>query len=141
MIYLIQSSVLENFPVSASKMPMVQIRTDRKRIKKMYMNDWTKKEEMMRDFDISYDALNETRILLASYTYVDYSGSAFVLFIRNGKLYEVNGGHCSCNGLEGQWEPEETTKEALFRRMEKGYLGYDEGNIFADELKSVLEEF
>ena len=76
-------------------------------------------------------------VLLASYGTPSYEGYAFVLFERDGKLYEVNGSHCSCYGLEGQWEPEETNVEALLHRLDKGELGassYDE-NPFAAEFK------
>lgn len=62
----------------------------------------------------------EGELLLATYTYEDYSGDAFVLFQRDGKLYEVHGSHCSCNGLEDQWEPEQTTWEALALRPREG---------------------
>jgi hypothetical protein len=82
-------------------------------------------------------------ILLASYGTPMYEGYAFVLFRRDGKLWEVNGSHCSCYELEGQWEPEETTVEALLHRVEEGSLGaggYDE-NPFADELRQVLQEY
>lgn len=58
----------------------------------------------------------EDDILLATYEYEHYSGSAFVLFERDGKLFEVHGSHCSCYGLEGQWEPEETTWAAIAMR-------------------------
>lgn len=78
-------------------------------------------------------------ILLATYQYENYSGEAFVLFRRSGKLYEVNGGHCSCHGLEGQWEPEETTVESLSHRMTHGNLGGGEwGMQFKGELEQVL---
>ncbi len=80
-------------------------------------------------------------ILLASYGTPSYEGYAFVLFRRDGKLWEVNGSHCSCYGLEGQWEPEETTVEALRHRLDEGTLGeggYDE-NPFAAELRPVLD--
>jgi len=65
------------------------------------------------------------KVLFASYSYRDYSGSAFVLFEKEGKLYEVNGSHCSCYGLGEssytggggtQWKPEETSWEALALR-------------------------
>ena len=42
------------------------------------------------------------------------------LFERDGKLYEVFGGHCSCYGLEDQWKPEETTTAALRYRLKEG---------------------
>ncbi len=81
-------------------------------------------------------------ILLASYTYENYSGDAFVLARKDGKLYEVNGGHCSCYGLGGQWDPEETTVEALRHRVEEGKLGDGgwSGNDFAAELRTLLDE-
>lgn len=81
-------------------------------------------------------------VLLASYGTPSYEGYAFVLFRRDGKLYEVNGSHCSCYGLEGQWDPEETTAEALRHRMDEGRLGAGEYdcNPFAAELRQVLDE-
>lgn len=80
------------------------------------------------------------RILFASYGYENYSGDAFVLFERDGKLFEVNGGHCSCYGLEGQWTPEEVTLPELKHRLIKGTLGQDDycGNPFSNELKAFL---
>jgi hypothetical protein len=120
-----------------------------KAIKIFWLNDWssnaedadkTELEAMIHDFDIEKSVLEGVTILLASYEYECYEGSAFVLFERDGNLYEVNGAHCSCYGLEGQWEPEETTHEALLHRLDKGNLGsdyYDE-NTFADELREVL---
>ncbi len=72
-------------------------------------------------------------MLLASYSYEDYSGSAFVLYRKDGQLFEVNGGHCSCYGLEGQWEPESTTKQALLERLTNGYMP------FAQEIRPIVE--
>lgn len=98
----------------------------------MYLNDWSKSKEvgMCSDFQIEESALDGLNILLATYTYEDYSGDAFVLFEKGGKLFEVNGGHCSCYGLEGQWGPEETTSEALLARL---WYGHD------DSFQSILE--
>lgn len=84
----------------------------------------------------------DAEILLASYGTPSYEGYAFVLFRRDGKLYEVNGSHCSCYGLEGQWAPEEATVEALRHRIKEGELGrgdWDE-NPFAIELSKLLDE-
>ena len=72
------------------------------------------------------------------------SGSAFVLFRKDGKLYEVNGGHCSCYGLKGQWFPEETSIEALTHRLDTsdfGKEGWDRNNEFAKELREVISGF
>ena len=112
----------------------------------MFLNDWKDRglKGMKADFGIDDAALEGATILLASYTYEDYSGDAFVLFERGGKLYEVNGSHCSCYGLSEssynysgdpvtQWQPEETSVDALQHRLEKGHVG-----VIADALRKVL---
>ena len=119
----------------------------------MYKGNFECKEDVIREFTgcdpwdgkpstgSVEDDVKNGKILLAWYGYGDYDGSAFVLFERDGKLYEVNGGHCSCYGLEEQWDPEETTLEALRHRIKEGSLGqdsyYDEG-VFDKQLKGVL---
>ena len=47
-------------------------------------------------------------LLYADYTYQDYSGDAYVLGYDKEKkqFFEVHGSHCSCYGLEGQWDEE-----------------------------------
>lgn len=75
-------------------------------------------EDITREFAIEASALEGYEIHIAFYEYEDYSGNAFVLLEKDGVLYEVNGGHCSCHGLEeDQWELEETTVEALRHRI------------------------
>lgn len=133
-------------------------------MKPVYLNDWKNGgfEAMVADFEGVWDAKELTaeilsserwrgvEVLIASYGTEDYGGDAFVLFRRHGKLFEVNGGHCSCYGLgrkdfsgdrETQWEPEETTVTELRRRVNVGTLGYDgyHGNKFADELRAALD--
>ena len=56
-------------------------------------------------------------ILFASYGGDAYDGDAVVIYERDGTLYEVHGSHCSCYGLEDQWEPEATTWAALAMRQ------------------------
>ena len=112
----------------------------------MFLNNWNSLDEMKADFWDDYTnkyngELEGVNVLLASYGTPSYEGSAFVLFERGGKLFEVGGSHCSCYGLEGQWEPEETTIESLRHRLDQGNLGneqYDE-NPFATELRGVLD--
>lgn len=47
-------------------------------------------------------------LLYADYTYEDYSGDAYILGYDEEKkqFFEVHGSHCSCYGLEGQWDEE-----------------------------------
>lgn len=75
-----------------------------------------------------YDALTEeAQVIYAGYTYEDYSGSAFVLFVQDGVLYENHDGHCSCNGLEN-WRPEKADIRAVMKY--EGWPGLQEA-IFA----------
>lgn len=73
-------------------------------------------EDMMSNFAIGSEQLEGVEILYACYDGGGYEGSAHVIFRKDGKLYEVNASHCSCYGLEGQWEPEETSAVALLVR-------------------------
>jgi hypothetical protein len=106
----------------------------------MYLNDW--KEGGFHSMAIDFGKDPDSRefagieVLIASYTYENYSGDAFVLYRKNGNLYEVNGGHCSCFGLEDQWEPEETSVAALRARFTR----YGPPDEYAKELKNVLNE-
>ena len=136
----------------------------------VYLHDWTDKVDLVGDFEqiymnkqeyesetppyknekywlenkarmnVALDKYKNVNILFASYNYENYSGEAWVLFEQNGKLYEVNGSHCSCYGLEGQWEPEETTLEVLEYRLTKGTFGNDSWseNNFREELLKFL---
>lgn len=62
----------------------------------------------------------DVEILYAFYTYEDYSGEAVVIFRIDGKLYENDGLHCSCYGLEGLWEPTEVSLPYLRHVFENG---------------------
>lgn len=42
-----------------------------------------------------------------------YDDSIDVFFQRDGKLFNVEASHCSCNGYEGCWNPSEVTWEYL----------------------------
>ena len=83
---------------------------------KVYFDEFSNEEDMLREFGITSEQLEGVDVLYASYDRADYEGWANVIFRKEGKLYEVNGSHCSCYGLEDQWEPEETTVKALLSR-------------------------
>lgn len=83
---------------------------------KVYFDLFECKEDVVGNFGISEEQLEGMEILYASYDAADYEGWAYVIFRKDDKLYEVTGSHCSCNGLEDQWDPEETTVTALLFR-------------------------
>ena len=99
----------------------------------MYLGMFKNKEAMMEQFEINEAYLENCKVLFAAYDCEGYEGYAMVIFSKNGKLYEVNASHCSCNGLEGQWEPEETCLEALKQRK------YSYGDIQQDLTKFLID--
>lgn len=102
----------------------------------VFLNDFDSKENVLEAFEEKSDA----NILFASYGCEGYEGSAWVLFEKDGELWEVNGGHCSCYGLEDQWSPEKVLLKELQNRVEKGDFGDDDysGNEFKNELATFL---
>lgn len=79
-------------------------------------NGFNGPDDVCGSFCLDDSDLNGVEILYAEYEREGYDGSAWVLFRKDNKLYEVNGSHCSCYGLEGQWEPTLTTVKALLMR-------------------------
>jgi hypothetical protein len=99
----------------------------------MYLENFKSVDDVFEQFDVSNVDRTNVEILVAVYELYSYEGSAWVLFRKEGKLYEVNASHCSCFALENQWDPEETDYEALSHRKEKG-------TYFARYSKEVAQE-
>jgi len=99
----------------------------------MYYGDISCREDILREFCISSF---EGHVVYAFYEYEDYSGTAFVIFIHDGNFYLVQGSHCSCYGLEDQWEPEEMTGEALAHMIRNGRMY---GFILDKDFANVIE--
>lgn len=106
----------------------------------MFYGRWDSKEDVARDFASSYGELDQNvlnaDIIFAAYDTPDYEGYAMVLLRENGKLFEVHGSHCSCYGLEGQWEPEEVEPEVLLERVERASWGI--AKDYAEQIRSAL---
>ncbi|MGG0667812.1 hypothetical protein ABE073_04700 [Lederbergia citrisecunda] len=118
----------------------------------VFLNDFDDKEDVLKQFSgerWSWDDEEESKfveennscnIIFASYGNANYSGGAWVLFEKDGELHEVDGSHCSCYGLEGQWEPEEVSLDELEHRLLNGTFGEDNwsDNNFKEELCEFL---
>ena len=104
-----------------------------------YFGCFSEKSDVASEFQVDIGDIN---ILIAVYSQEDYEGSAFVLFYgEDNQLYEVNGGHCSCYGLEEQWDPEATSWEAIRHRFEKGHLfpyGWDDVDPARKQVEYLL---
>lgn len=114
-----------------------------------YLHNWADTGEagMLEDFSIDKAALEGAEVLVASYSYEDYSGDAFVLLKRGDDLFEVNGSHCSCYGLSEidycgdsstQWELEPTSVETLIPRLDRN--GFDPEVADAIRAAIVVEQ-
>lgn len=86
----------------------------------IFKGDWKDVKDLMEDFEILEEDLEGYKILLAIYTYESYDGTAVVLLDKGGELYYNTAGHCSCYGLEGQFEPEPIDPTAYMHTLLSG---------------------
>lgn len=103
-----------------------------------YFGLFSDEKDVFSEFHIEYD--KDANILVAYYSQEYYEGSAYVLFMKDGKLYEVCGGHCSCYGLEEQWDPEETSWDVIDKYVDEGTLPYGYG-LDGSEIHEILAVF
>lgn len=90
-------------------------------------------------FGLFVEPINENaQILFFEYSLGDYEGYAMGLYYdkKQKKYFEVYGSHCSCYGLEGQWEPGELNMAALELRFNEGHF-YGSGGT----LKNMYDEY
>ena len=104
---------------------------------------WTEEDKAAEKFPDTFPT--EEELLFASYGGGSYEGDATMVWRHGGKLYETQGSHCSCYGLEGQFEPEETTVEALAAKGKKEagssyyFLSEHDGEAYIAYWKMVEE--
>lgn len=101
----------------------------------IYLGNWSDKKDVENNFGVKLN--DRVHIIVACYEYGDYEGYAFVLYKEGRKLYEVHGSHCSCYGLEDQWDPEETTLKEIRHRVKEGNLGCYMGGHEGEVLKEL----
>lgn len=73
-------------------------------------------------------------IIFAGYDNEGYSGSAYVLFRRGDKYYYVNGSHCSCYGLEGQWIP------TVYDSLTELKANFEKFSIYPEEYGTKIKQ-
>lgn len=85
----------------------------------MYFDIFSDRYSVLSQFEVKSSQiaeLEDAEFLFAAYGGRAWEGAAIVIYTHDGKLFEVNGSHCSCYGLERQWKPEETSWGALAMR-------------------------
>lgn len=95
----------------------------------MFYGEFSDKSDVCSAFNIKdFDGV----VIYASYDQQDYEGSAEVIYVNDGKFFTVSGSHCSCMGLEDQWEPEEMPVEALQK------IASDGRGTYSDAVRAAL---
>lgn len=118
----------------------------------IYQGSFEKWEDVVFNFsDVSeYDSEDKKKnilelmpepekVYLAIYGGGSYDGDALVAYRQGNRYFTVEGGHCSCYGLEGQWNPEEYQDRDLFlksldRRIEQAW---DESSEYPTSSKTI----
>lgn len=102
-------------------------------------------QDVISNFNIKETELEDVIIIFATYTQEDYEGWAEVIFAKGGELYMVTGSHCSCFGLEDQWDPIKVEVGVLNRIFEgTRFDEYDSTGLkelFRDGATIPKEEF
>ena len=99
----------------------------------VFNEDFESLEDIKKQYQITDADLDGVEVLYAGYQTGCYDGRSLVLFKKDDKLYVVDGAHCSCYGLEGQWDPTETTPAALKMEIDA------KSNYRYEDFKSFIE--
>lgn len=83
-----------------------------------YLGDFQNWKDVQEQFRINEPEPDE--VLAALYELGSYEGSAEVIYRRGDDYYIASGSHCSCYGLEHQWEPEKYDRATIKAALEKG---------------------
>jgi hypothetical protein len=100
----------------------------------IYQVNFTSWKDVQSEYRM--DEAEPEQVLLAYYSYEDYSGTSLVIY-RNGDNYFYNeGGHCSCNGLEEQWGPTKFESKETFLAFLKMLNPWD----CKEQIKEIIEQ-
>ena len=92
----------------------------------VYDGDFESWADVCRYFE--EDVAEPDEVLLAMYDMDGYEGSADVIYRNGDRYYWAHGSHCSCYGLEGQFDPEEYSAELLVAALRRGNHFYWAGD-------------
>lgn len=84
----------------------------------IYSGDFSSWSDVRSYFEI--DVAEPDQVLYAVYDCPDYEGYADVIYRVGDRFYWAHGSHCSCYGLEGQWDPEEYSQQELAEVLLRG---------------------
>jgi hypothetical protein len=102
-----------------------------------YFGDFSNWAEVQINFDT--DTPEPDEVFYAWYDVDGYDGRAVVLYRTGSKFYYVDGSHCSCYGLEDQWEPEEYDAKTFIEMLRKGEKWLFDGYLNKDEKEKIIQ--
>lgn len=101
----------------------------------IYTGSFKSKKEIVENFDLDKDLLNDYEVLFAGYDVEEYSGYAVVILKHkiHKTLHQVFAGRCSCDGLKGKFDIEDTDIRHIRTLLKNGAY-----NPFNEEIKKML---
>jgi hypothetical protein len=70
-------------------------------------------DDVCEHYEINREDLNKYNVVYCYYLYENWTGNSELLLEKDGKLFVVSASHCSCYGLERQFEPEEISVKEI----------------------------
>lgn len=99
----------------------------------MILHGFDNLDDLCKNYQIEREHIDLYEVLFAEYQCGSWEGCSIILLKRGNDFFVVQASHCSCYGLEGQFEPMPTNKEALYLEY-KGKF-----NFACGEWKDYLE--
>ena len=103
----------------------------------VYFGDFGSWQDVMEQFQVpEQDRPAPDQVIYAAYDCPSYEGYADVIYRIGDRYFWASGSHCSCYGLEDQWQPEEYSREQLFEAVQRRGEFYFSEN--AEEAKALV---
>jgi hypothetical protein len=84
----------------------------------VYRGEFGSWADVQREFEM--EVPEPDQLIYVEYDAGWYEGSANVIYRVGDRFYWAYGSHCSCYGLEGQWDPEEYDAHQLVEALRRG---------------------
>ena len=101
----------------------------------VYFGEFSCWQDVLAQFELGEDPRPD-EVIHAVYDTPSYEGLASVIYRIGDRYYWAHGSHCSCYGLEGQWEPEEYTRGQLVEVIGRGqhFYYFEDGDAIRAEV-------
>lgn len=104
---------------------------------RVYLEGFSSWGDLQDQFEVK-NKIEEPLHVFAIYGSEGYDGYATVIYTNDGVIFNVvEGSHCSCYGLEGQWQAEDHMTLDALRKMGGGYAAEEHKEEFNQWLDVV----